>query len=84
VRIAYVVTRADAVGGATEHVSEMARATRARGNEVAIFVGGASGQAFVRLTESGAPVRPIWHCRHPSSLPIATAWPAQACASVQP
>jgi len=59
VRIAYVVTRADAVGGATEHVSEMARATRARGNEVAIFVGGASGQAFVRLTESGAPVRPL-------------------------
>jgi glycosyltransferase involved in cell wall biosynthesis len=57
VRIAYAVTRADAVGGATEHVREMARAMLARGHEAAIFVGGASGQAFDRLVESGAPVR---------------------------
>ena len=56
-RIAYAITRADAVGGATEHVSEMARAMRARGHEAAIFVGGASGPAFERLAESGAPVR---------------------------
>ena len=55
-RIAYAVTRTDAVGGATEHVTEMARAMLARGHEAAIFVGGASGQAFDRLTESGAPV----------------------------
>jgi glycosyltransferase involved in cell wall biosynthesis len=57
VRIAYVITRTDAVGGATEHVSEMARAMLARGREVTILAGGASGQAFDRLAESGAPMR---------------------------
>jgi glycosyltransferase involved in cell wall biosynthesis len=57
VRIAYVVTRTDAVGGATEHVTEMARAMLARGREAAIFAGGSSGPAFERLAESGAPVR---------------------------
>ncbi len=55
-RIAYVVTRADAVGGATVHVLEMARAVRARGHEAAIFVGG-TGEASAKLVESGAPVR---------------------------
>ncbi len=58
-RIAYVVTRADAVGGATEHVTEMARAMLARGRESGIFVGGGSGHAFERLAESGAPVREL-------------------------
>jgi glycosyltransferase involved in cell wall biosynthesis len=55
-RIAYVVTRADAVGGATVHVVEMARAMLNRGHAVAVFVGG-EGPAARRLAESGAPVR---------------------------
>jgi len=58
VRIAYVVTRGDAVGGATVHVMEMARAMLERGHEAAIFVGG-GGAAASLLAESGAPVRTL-------------------------
>jgi len=58
VRIAYVVTRGDSVGGATVHVFEMARAMCERGHEAAIFVGG-QGPAAQLLAESGAPVRSL-------------------------
>ena len=57
-RIAYIVTRADAVGGATIHVMEMARAMLERGHEAAIFTGG-HGEAADKLAESGAPVHSL-------------------------
>ncbi len=63
-RIAYVVTRADAVGGATVHVLEMARAMLARGHKVAVFVGG-EGPAGRQLAEAGAPVRGLRFLRRP-------------------
>jgi glycosyltransferase involved in cell wall biosynthesis len=65
-RIAYVVTRADAVGGATIHVTEMARAMLALGHEVAIFTGG-TGEAGDKLAESGAPVHSLRYLRRPVS-----------------
>jgi len=37
VRIAYVVTRTDAVGGASIHVRDMARAMIERGHEVVVL-----------------------------------------------
>jgi glycosyltransferase involved in cell wall biosynthesis len=61
-RIAYVVTRADSVGGATIHVLEMARAMVQRGHAVAVFVGG-EGPAGKRLAESGALVHSLRHLR---------------------
>lgn len=57
-RIAYVVTRADAVGGATIHVLELAQAMLDRGHEVAVFIGG-DGPAGRQLSEAGVPVRPL-------------------------
>jgi glycosyltransferase involved in cell wall biosynthesis len=59
-----VVTRGDAVGGATVHVFEMARAMRERGHEVAIFVGG-EGPAARLLAESGAPAHTLRFLERP-------------------
>jgi glycosyltransferase involved in cell wall biosynthesis len=64
-----VVTRADAVGGATIHVLEMAQAMLQRGHEAAIFVGGV-GEAGAKLAESGAPVHSLRFLRraiHPAA-----------------
>jgi glycosyltransferase involved in cell wall biosynthesis len=57
-RIAYVVTRADSVGGATIHVLEMARAMLQRGHDALVLIGG-DGPAGRRLAEEGLPVRPL-------------------------
>ena len=43
-RIAYVVTRSDSVGGATIHVLEMARWMLSQGHAAAVFVGGQVGR----------------------------------------
>lgn len=57
-RIAYVITRADAVGGATVHVRDLAAAMRARGHEVMVFVGGA-GPVTEQLACAGVPFRSL-------------------------
>jgi glycosyltransferase involved in cell wall biosynthesis len=57
-RIVYIITRADSVGGASIHVRDMARAMRERGHETTVLLGGvgpvseqleAAGDAFVPL-----------------------------------
>ena len=63
-RIAYVVTRADSVGGATIHVLEMARAMLQRGHDALVLIGG-DGPAGRRLAEEGVPVRPLRFLRRP-------------------
>jgi glycosyltransferase involved in cell wall biosynthesis len=63
-RIAYAVTRADSVGGATVHVLEMARAMLQRGHAVAVFMGG-EGPAGRLMAEAGVPVRPLRFLRRP-------------------
>ncbi len=57
-RIVYVVTRADAIGGATIHVRELARAMRERGHEATVLVGG-SGPVTEELKEARIPFRSL-------------------------
>jgi glycosyltransferase involved in cell wall biosynthesis len=54
VKIAYVITRGDAVGGATIHVRDMARAMIEDGHEAVVLVGG-SGAVTEQLARSGVP-----------------------------
>jgi glycosyltransferase involved in cell wall biosynthesis len=57
-RIAYAITRADAVGGASVHVLEMAPFMIGRGHHVMVFIGGA-GPVTERLAGAGVPYRPL-------------------------
>jgi glycosyltransferase involved in cell wall biosynthesis len=57
-RIAFVITRSDAVGGAQIVVLELARALQAAGQIVRVFVGG-EGPYVARLHEAGVPVTSI-------------------------
>ena len=57
-RIAYVVTRSDSVGGASIHVRDMARAMLARGHEVLVLIGG-RGPVTAQLEAAGVPFRPL-------------------------
>ncbi len=57
-RIAYVITRADAVGGASVHVLEMARFISERGHQAMVFIGGA-GPVTKRLERAGVPFHPL-------------------------
>jgi glycosyltransferase involved in cell wall biosynthesis len=58
VRIAYVITRADAVGGASIHVRDLARAMIERGHEAVVLVGGA-GPVTDQLAAAGVPFRSL-------------------------
>jgi len=55
-RILYVVTRADAVGGASIHVRDLAREMRRRGHEVIVLVGG-RGPVTEQFQAAGVPYR---------------------------
>ncbi len=57
-RIAYVITRADAVGGASIHVRDMAAGMLSRGHEAMVFVGG-EGPVTEQLKTTGVPFRPL-------------------------
>ena len=57
-RIAYVITRADAVGGASVHVLEMARFMSERGHQAMVFIGG-TGPVAKRLERAGVPFHPL-------------------------
>ena len=61
-RIAYVITRADAVGGATIHVRDLACAMRGLGHEPLILVGG-RGPVTERFEAAGLRVHPLGHLR---------------------
>jgi glycosyltransferase involved in cell wall biosynthesis len=67
-RIVYIITRADAVGGASIHVRDLARAMREHGHEATVLVGGrgpvtdqlgASGVAFESLRWLRRQVNPL-------------------------
>jgi glycosyltransferase involved in cell wall biosynthesis len=58
VKIAYVITRADAVGGATVHVRDLAQAMRERGHETIVIVGG-RGPVTDQLAAAGVPFRSV-------------------------
>lgn len=66
-KIAYVITRADSVGGASIHVRDLARAMREAGQEARVFLGGrgpvtdqlsAAGVPFVSLPSLGRAIHP--------------------------
>jgi glycosyltransferase involved in cell wall biosynthesis len=61
-RIAYVITRADAVGGATIHVRDIAAAMRDRGYETLVFVGG-EGPVTKQFAAAGVPYHSLRHLR---------------------
>jgi glycosyltransferase involved in cell wall biosynthesis len=61
-RIAYVITRADAVGGASIHVRDMAAGMLSRGHEAMVFVGG-EGPVTEQLKRTGVPFRPLQFLR---------------------
>jgi glycosyltransferase involved in cell wall biosynthesis len=61
-KIAYAITRADAVGGASVHVRDLASAMRARGNQVLVLIGG-TGPVTDALAGAGVPYRPLAHLR---------------------
>jgi len=61
-RIAYVVTRADAVGGASVHVRDLARGLLDRGWEVRVFLGG-EGPVTDQLRAAGVPFHCLRHLR---------------------
>jgi glycosyltransferase involved in cell wall biosynthesis len=54
-KIAFVITRADAVGGATVHVRDLSRALLAAGHEPVVLVGG-TGAVSRELEARGIPV----------------------------
>lgn len=57
-RIAYVITRADAVGGASIHVRDLAQAMIGRGHEALVLVGG-HGAVTDQLDRARVPFRPL-------------------------
>jgi len=57
-RIVYIVTRADAVGGASIHVRDLAIAMRRRGHEVLVLVGG-TGPVTQQLDAAGVPFQSL-------------------------
>jgi len=61
-RILYVVTRADAVGGASIHVRDLAREIQRRRHEVVVLVGG-EGPVTEQLRAAGVPYRALRHLR---------------------
>jgi glycosyltransferase involved in cell wall biosynthesis len=61
-RIVYAITRADAVGGASVHVRDLASAMLARGNQVLVLIGG-TGPVTDELAAAGVPFRPLAHLR---------------------
>lgn len=68
VRIAYIVTRSDLIGGAQVHVRDLATSLLGRGHEPVVLTSGqgpyldtlrASGVAVVALRHLGAAIRPV-------------------------
>ncbi len=57
-RIAYVITRGDAVGGASIHVRDLSSAMQARGHEVLVLLGGC-GAVTEELARLGVPFRTL-------------------------
>jgi glycosyltransferase involved in cell wall biosynthesis len=58
VRIAYLITRADAVGGASIHVRDVARCMRAAGHDAFVIVGG-TGPVTDQLEAAGVPFHAV-------------------------
>jgi glycosyltransferase involved in cell wall biosynthesis len=60
VRVVYVITRADVVGGASVHVRDLAAGMRDRGHEPTVLIGG-EGPVTEELDAAGIPYRSLRH-----------------------
>ena len=81
-KIAYVITRADAVGGASIHVRDLARAMLERGHEVIVLVGGA-GPVTEQLRAVGVPFRSLRFSAASDPDRSATCWPRELAPAVR-
>ena len=63
-RIVYVITRADEIGGAQVHVRDLASAMHAAGHEVTVLAG-VGGVLFDQVAERGVPFRLVSHLVRP-------------------
>src|SRR5258708_7571898 len=63
-RIAYIVTRADSLGGAHTHILDLAGALLSQGHEVTVLIGG-SGPGIAELQERGISSRSLRHLAKP-------------------
>lgn len=63
-KIAYIVTRADAVGGASIHVRDLAQAMLNRGHQAIVLVGG-RGPVTDQLAAAGVPFRSMSFLERP-------------------
>ncbi len=59
-RIAYVITRSDDLGGAQIHVRDLASTLRESGHDVVVLAGG-GGVLARQLTERGVEIVDLWH-----------------------
>lgn len=59
-RVVYVITRSDVMGGASVHLLDLAEGVQALGHEVTILVGG-NGLVVRRARERGLDCRPLRH-----------------------
>lgn len=59
-KIAFLITRSDAVGGATLHVRDLCGSLIERGHEVTVLVGG-QGPVTEEFAAAGVPFRPLRH-----------------------
>jgi glycosyltransferase involved in cell wall biosynthesis len=60
VKIAYVITRADSVGGASVHIRDLASALKDQNKRVHVFLGG-GGPVADQLAEAGVPFTSLRH-----------------------
>lgn len=60
-RIAYVITRVDDIGGAQVHVRDLAKALMRRGHEVIVISGRTEGPLAHQLADAGVEYRPLPH-----------------------
>ncbi|MBC7925300.1 MAG: glycosyltransferase family 4 protein [Bryobacteraceae bacterium] len=66
-KIAYVITRGDSVGGASIHVRDMSSGMLARGHDVIVFLGGC-GPVTDALAERGVPYQALPNLGKPVDL----------------
>lgn len=65
-KIAYIITRSDEIGGAHIHVHDLAAWLREKGHEVRVFVGG-QGVFTEKLAHSGIPFTSLKYLKRPIS-----------------
>ncbi len=64
-KILYLITRGDEIGGAGIHVLDLAEQMQRRGHDVLVFAGGKEGELFNRARQRGIPIQALTELVHP-------------------